>query len=132
MDDQEDEERAAEKAAKKAAAERALIHEHAFQFVLASFHNGTPRVKAWTALRLAATISMIANSPAIDAIKNDVAKQPDKALDAVTEAVRRDEELRQQDQIAVTTQEAAVIDRSLSATASTANDGVDDGRARQT
>lgn len=126
MDDNEDDEKGAEKATKKAAAERALIHEHAFQFVLASFHNGTPRVKAWTALRLAATIAAIANSPAIDAFKSEAAKQPDKALEVVTQAVRRDEELRQKDQITVTTQETAVIDRSLIATANTAGDGVDD------
>ncbi|HEV2510345.1 hypothetical protein [Bosea sp. (in: a-proteobacteria)] len=117
-----DDEKASEDAAKKAA-ERALIHEHAFQFVLASFHQGTPRLKAWTALRLAASIAAIANSQEIDAIKNDLARQPaEKALEAVTQDVRKDEEQRQKDQVAVTTLETAVIDGSLHA----ANTKMDD------
>lgn len=112
----ESEEKETEKRAEeetKKAAEKALIHHHAFQFVLASFHQGTPRVKAWTALRLAASIATIANSQALDRFRDQAANQPSEALEAVTQDVRKDEEQRQKDQVAVTTQENAVIDASL-------------------
>jgi len=105
--------------ANKDSLDRKLIHDHAFQLLHASVHAGVPRLSARTALRIAATLAAIARSSLVDEIMAGATANPDTALREVDGAVRLDEEQRQRDELAVTTQAAAAIDASLNALSST-------------